>query len=74
MGANDALAARRTTISMFPDCNSSSVVIDFRDHIFINNEKVGAGFACKTNGFIRKTSSCLFVDDERMVVKIDDDT
>jgi len=36
---------------MFPDCNSSSVVIDFRDHVFINNEKVGAGFVCKTNDF-----------------------
>jgi hypothetical protein len=45
---------------MFPDCNSSSVVIDFRDHVFINNEKVGAGFACKTNGFSMISEKWMF--------------
>ena len=50
-GANDALAARRTTISMFPDCDSSNIVIDFHDHVFINNETAGAGFLYQTNVF-----------------------
>jgi hypothetical protein len=36
---------------MFPDCDSSNIVIDFHDHVFINNETAGAGFPYKTNGF-----------------------
>jgi hypothetical protein len=36
---------------MFPDCDSSNIVIDFHDHVFINNETAGAGFHYKTNGF-----------------------
>ena len=45
---------------MFRDCNSSSVVIDLHDHVFINNEKAGAGFPCKTNGFLTISQKQMF--------------
>ena len=32
---------------MFPDCDSSNIVIDFHDHLFINNETAGACFPIK---------------------------
>ena len=59
-GANDALAARRTTISMFPDCNSSSVVIDLHDHVFINNEKAEDVFPYKTNCVLTISQKWMF--------------
>jgi len=45
---------------MFRDCNSSSVVIDLHDHVFINNEKAGAGFPGKTNGFSTISQNQMF--------------
>ena len=45
---------------MFPDCDSSNIVIDFHDHVFINNETAGAGFPYKTNGFSMISEKWMF--------------
>ena len=45
---------------MFPDCDSSNIVIDFHDHVFINNETAGAGFLNKTNCFSMISKKWMF--------------
>ena len=51
-GSNDARSAAKSTIWLFPDCNSLSVFFDLHDHALKQNEKAEACFAYKTNCFL----------------------
>ena len=50
-GSNDARSPTKSTICLFPDCNSLIVFFDLHDNDLKQNEKAEACFAYKTNSF-----------------------